>query len=250
MKTIIIDDEKQARLALREEVEQLDNLTLIGEANGVKSGIQMIESLQPELVLLDIRLGDGMAFDLLEHFCNKKQFGFKVIMTTAYSDYALQAFKFSVVDYLLKPIDFSELSAAIQRIQEINPSEIQASIENFVYNSHVKDQKKRIAFHTSEGIRIEEINNIIRLNSVGNYTRIFFNDSTKLMISKPLKEYNQLLSQYHFFRIHASHLINMNWLKSYNPKNNGEVTLTNGDVLPVSQRKRTNFLKELENYSI
>ena len=176
MRTVIIDDEKHARIAIKEEVDLIDDIILIGEADGIKSGIELIESIQPELVLLDIQLGDGMAFDLLDHFNNKNELNFKVIMTTAYSDYALRAFKFSAIDYLLKPVDFKDLSNAIQRIRNLEQHILTKSFQNFIHNHLSKDRKKRIAFHTTEGVRIVDINDLIRLNSVGNYTRIYFND--------------------------------------------------------------------------
>lgn len=252
MKVIIIDDERQARLALKEEVELIPSISLIGEANSIQSGIELIKTLKPDLVLLDIQVGDGMAFDLLEYFNSTGKLNFKVIITTAYSDYTLQAFKFSAIDYLLKPVDMEELKNAVDRIKSLEQSILKKSFQNFIYNHDHTDQNKtkRLAFHTSEGVRIEELDQIIRLNSVGNYTRIYFNDNTKLMISKPLKEYEQLLSGFHFHRIHVSHLINLHYFKSYSPKNKGKVTLKNGEVLPVSQRRRSGFLIELEKYSV
>lgn len=245
MRTVIIDDETQARAALKEEVDLIPEIELIGQADSVKSGIATIEELLPELVLLDIQLGDGMAFDLLEHFNREDKFHFKVIMTTAYSDYAIRAFKFNAVDYLLKPVDLAELSNAIDRVK----TQEQATLRNFLYNART-EKEKRIAFRTSEGVRFSAISDIVRLNSEGNYTRILFKDSSRLMISKPLKEYDRLLSEYPFYRIHASHLINMDYFKTYSPKNGGEVLLKNGDILPVSQRRKAAFLKELEHYSL
>jgi len=193
------------------------------------------------LVFLDIQLSDGLGFEILRYF---SPIVFKIIFTTAYSEYALQAIKFSAVDYLLKPIDSIELKDAVNKVKLRNDAVMRARFEALLHNqSHLN---KRIALHTGEGISIYEVDSIIRCNSDGNYTHVYFNNGKKLLIVKSLKEFEELLAPYGFERIHHSHLINLKHLQSFKNKDGGYVVLSDKTTLPVSQRKRSAFIKNLE----
>ena len=247
MKTIIIDDENHARIALKQEIEfNCPQLQIVAEANNVKTGIEVIHTHQPDLVFLDIQLTDGLGFDILDQV---KHLKFKVIFTTAYSEYALKAIKFSALDYLLKPIDGEELREAIQRLKQSTQESFDLQIQNFFKNQQLQNPHKRIAFNTAEGIHLYELQNIIRCTSEGNYTHFYFSNGKKLLIAKTLKEAEELLCSYNFERIHKSHIINLDHMVSYFNKDNGYVVMSDKSEITVSQRKKPKLLALLNSFN-
>ncbi|WP_310378535.1 LytTR family DNA-binding domain-containing protein [Flavobacterium sp.] len=247
MRTILIEDEDQAISALLADIKQhCPELEIIGTAGSVEEGVKLIQKLSPELVFLDIQLSDGLGFDILETFKNNN---FKIIFTTAYSQYAIKAIKFSALDYLLKPINTGELKIAVKKAFDTNKETNQAQIENFIKNQNLLNPNKRIALQTSQGVFLYELQTIIRCNSEGNYTSIHFTNGKRLLIAKPLKEYEDILSSFGFERIHHSHIINLNHLVSYLNKDGGYVVLSDNTSLPVSIRKKSQLLKILESFN-
>lgn len=244
---IIIEDEPQAISALKFELElNCKNVYVVETAKSVKEGILKIEQTKPDLVFLDIQLSDGLGLDILEHF---ETITFKVIITTAYSEYALKAIKYSALDYLLKPIGTKELQNAIAKITKENQSEINNKIETYIQNQKYLLANKKIVLQTSEGIFVHEISTILKCSSEGNYTKIYFTNNKKILISKTLKKLEELLVPFNFERIHHSYLINLNHLKSYLHKDGGYVIMSDNSTLPVSQRKKTAFIKRLEMFN-
>jgi len=244
MNALIIEDEPQAVSALKQELSlHCPEITILETAQNVSEGILLIKKYQPDLIFLDIQLSDGLGFDILQEFDNIR---FKIIFTTAYSQYALKAIKFSALDYLLKPIDATELKKAVAKATKQSQSKLNKKIELFLHNQ--KSNNKRIALQTSDGVFIHEVNTIIRCNSEGNYTHIHFTDGSKLLIAKTMKEFDELLSPYNFERIHHSHLINMNHLNSYVNKDGGYIVMSDKKTLPVAQRKKSEFLKKLGSF--
>lgn len=232
MKAIIVDDLSDARLAIKADVEgYCPQVEIIGEAEGVISGAKLIKELNPDLVFLDIQMEDGSGFDLLEITGTDN---FKVIFTTASDEYALKAFKFSAVDYLMKPIDPDELVDAVEKALA-NPRN--GSLE--VLQETIKDgSTKRIALNTQEKILIKEISEIIRCESNVNYTMFHFSDKSRLLVTKTLKEYDELLSPHDFLRVHQSHLINSKYVKEYIKSDGGYLVLKDGSNVPVSTRRK------------
>ena len=246
MKTIIIEDEEQAISALLSDLNRYcPDIEVIGTAGSVAKSIELIQGKNPELVFLDIQLTDGLGFEILEAV--KSNRNFKVIFTTAYSQYAITAIKFSALDYLLKPIDAEELMQAVNKAKTSNKNDIQLQLENFIKNQSSQNQNKQIALQTTEGIFIHDIQSILKCTSDGNYTNIQFVDGKKLLLSKPLKEFEDLLCTIGFERIHHSHIINLNHLKSYIFKDGGYVILSDKSTLPVSKRKKAHLLEILSN---
>ena len=244
---IIIDDELQARLALRQEIEwNCPQVQVVAEADRVQSGILAIKKHQPQLVFLDIQLTDGVGFDILEQVKNAPV---KVVFTTAYSEYALKAIKFSALDYLLKPIDGEELAIAVEKIKNQPQISFNQKIENFLSNQKVQNPNKKIALATSEGIHLYELKNIIRCASESNYSNIYFADGKKLLIAKTLKELEELLEGHNFERIHKSHIINLDHLVSYLNKDNGYVVMSDQSKISVSQRKKPQLLAILNAFN-
>ena len=243
MRCIIIEDEEQAISALIAEINRnCPELNIVGTACKIKEAIDLIESTAPELIFLDIQLTDGLGFEILNHF---ERPNFQVIFTTAYSQYAINAIRFSALDYLLKPINGAELKNAVSKAKQKNKNELHHQIENFIKNQSLQNQNKKIALQTSQGIFIHEIQTIIKCTSEGNYTNIHFVDGKKLLISKPLKDFEDMLCDFGFERIHHSHIINLNHLSSYVFKDGGYVILTDKSTLAVSKRKKASLMEYL-----
>lgn len=239
---VLIDDDKQLRLGLKTLLQKYNpELTVIGEADSKQNGIEVLENLKPQVVFLDIQLLDGTGFDILESYLKRNgKLNFQVVFVTAHEQYALKAFKFSASDYILKPIDPDDLHVAINKIklninQTNNSENIDLLLENLKKNH---DNFKRIALSTQESIHLFEINDIIRCESLDNYTKFYIKNSKPILISKTLKDYEDLLSDYGFERIHQSHLINLSYLKSYVKADGGYVIMWDNANIPVSQRKK------------
>jgi two-component system, LytTR family, response regulator len=243
--TLIIDDEDHMRDSLTKLLQRhCPQVAVAGEANSVASGINAIQDIHPDLVLLDIQMGDGTGFDLLNSL---PAVDFKVIFITAYDHYALQAFRFSAVDYLLKPVNPEMLVEAVERagklIQEHHILQMQALQENL---RNVENQNKKIILKTTENIYLLSLNKIINCESDNNYTSVYTTDGEKILVSKTLKEYDNLLSGCGFYRVHKSHLINLAHIKRFEKQDGGYIVLTNELKIPVASRKRDEMMELLE----
>jgi len=240
IRAVIIDDIPEAIAVLKSDLENYCvNIEVVGNAEGVVSGAKVIKELEPDLVFLDIQMNDGTGFDLLEIL---PETNFKLIFTTASDEYAVQAFKFSAVDYLLKPIDPDELMDAVSKIESQNkPAErIDLLKENF-------NQPKRIALNTLEKIHIVNVSEILRCESNINYTMFYFTDETKLLVTKTLKEFDKLLGDQGFIRVHQSHLINTTFIKEF-IKSDGYIIMKDGTRVPVSTRKKQVLMEMISNF--
>ncbi|MFK7973108.1 MAG: LytR/AlgR family response regulator transcription factor [Bacteroidia bacterium] len=249
LKALIVEDEINSQELLKELIaEYTEGVEVVGTAQGVKEALEKIGELSPDLLLLDIELADGDGFQVLEQVEDPN---FDVIFTTAYNQYAIKAFKFSATDYLLKPVDIEELQRAVARVvekqqegdQEVSKERLQALISN-LRNS----QKgfKRIVLPTTNGFTVVDPKDIIRCESDRNYTFIFLTDGRKILVSRTIKEYEEMLVDFNFFRVHQSHLINLAFLKNYIRGRGGQVELTDGTVVDVSARKKADFMRRLQ----
>ncbi len=242
---IIIDDEPAARASLALEINlHCPQITVVAEASSVAEGIEVVGSHpHASLLFLDIQLTDGSGFDLLQKINFED---LKIIFTTAYSEYALRAIKFAPLDYLLKPIDAQELQAAVEKATRGRQTEMQEQIRLFMQQmSGGATANARIALATADGIHLHYVKNIVRCASDGNYATVHFDDQRKLLVAKTLKDLEILFSPYRFERIHKSHLINVDHLRRYYNRFSGEVEMSDGAVLPVAQRKKTQLLELL-----
>ena len=242
IKAVIIDDDAILREGMRMMLKHYaPEIAIIGEAESVKTGTEIIENLSPDVVFLDIQMNDGSGFDILEKLNQKLgKISSHIVFITAHEKYAIKAFRFSALDFLLKPVDPDELKNVISKIKNVlHQNENFEHIKLFLENINKKNEGfKKIALSTSEGIHLFEIKDIIRCESEDNYTRFFIKNHKPVMISKTLKEYEELLTEHGFERIHQSHLININELKSYIKKDGGFVVMSDNSQLPVSQRKK------------
>ena len=242
IKAILIDDDQNLREGMKGLLERFaPNIKIIGEADSVATGIEVMDTLKPQVVFLDIQLNDGTGFDILEQLAAKNgAIKSNIVFITAHEQYAIKAFRFSALDFLLKPVDPDELQKVIVKIESVlEKTNDYAHIDLLLENIRKKvDNFKRIALSTSDGIHLFEISDIIRCESEDNYTKFYIKNSKPVMISKTLKEYEELLTEHGFERIHQSHLINLNYLKSYIKKDGGYVIMADESHLPISQRKR------------
>ncbi len=239
---ILIDDDANLRAGMRQLLSiYAPEINVLGEAESVQSGVEAINLLQPQVIFLDIQLSDGTGFDLLEKLAEMNgKISSQVVFITAHEQYAIKAFRFSALDFLLKPVDPEELQKVIYKIKNVlAKSDNYAHIDLLLENIRRKvDNFKRIALSTSDGIHLFEISDIIRCESEDNYTKFYIKNNKPILISKTLKEYEELLTEHGFERIHQSHLINLNYLKSYIKKDGGYVVMADNSHLPISQRKK------------
>ncbi len=249
MRVIVVDDEPFARQSIITILEnKFDSVEIVGEADSVKSAVPMIQELNPDLAFLDIDLIDGTGFDIVSFL---KPLSFKIIFVTAHQEYAIKAIKFSALDYILKPVSSIELEAAVSRIIEEGKNENeQIQIDAFFSNmNNKKDNYKKIVLKTCDSIHLIDIDKIIRCEADNNYTTFFIQGSKKIVISKGLKEYDELLSPYGFFRVHQSHLINISNISRFDKREGGCVVLSDEARIPVSQRKKQKLLEIFDKYN-
>ena len=241
IKAVIVDDEKASRETLAGLIKRYcKNIEVIGDADGFNSAKKLLAAIEPDLVFLDIQMPDGSGFKLLEEVDSSK---FEVVFTTAYDQYAIKAFKFSALDYLLKPIDPDDLINAIEKYESknINDRTSNPSVSTLINNLKSPENKK-IVLSTSKGMHVVDVNTIVRCESEDYYTRFFLIDGKVIMVSHTLKDYEELLEEYNFIRPHKSHLINAKFIKSYLRVDGGSIELQNGTIVPVSRRKREKII--------
>lgn len=243
---IIIDDEAHCTRHLTELLTSHCNsiIRLKGAFQNLEEGRAAIARLQPGLVFLDIQLGGESGFDLLKQL---PVVHFDVIFVTAFDKYAVQAFKFSAVDYLLKPVDPDDLRQAVARLeQKRSKEELATKFETLFHNlKNTPALPKRICVPTVKGLLYVPVNEIIRCESHINYTSLFLTDGRKLTVARTLKEFEELLSDHHFYRVHNSHLINLACIRSYNKGKGGSVSMTDNTEIEVSTRRKDELLKRL-----
>lgn len=245
LKTVIIDDDYVSRMILKDMLEKfLENVELVGEAGSVEDGIKLIGDTNPELVLLDISLPDGTGFDLLDKI---KRVNFKIIFITAYSEYAVKAFKYSAFDYIVKPLNVDELAKAISRIPQIKKIENKGMVKTLKDNLLVpsEDGHKTIALPEQNGFAIIRVDDIVRCEGKRNYTRILFRNADEKLVSRTLLEFENLLTPLGFVRIHRSHLVNIANVVRYLKSNGGMVELKTGELLKVSPKHKEELLHKI-----
>ena len=248
---VIVDDEKSARTSLTDDISTYcPAVKIIGEADRIKSGMELIIKLNPQLVFLDIHLPDGTGIDLMKRLILKQggidKISFRVIFTTADDKQAINAIKFSALDYLLKPVDPDELIVAVNKIK---PAEISGStkvdMQTLLENNIRDDKSKKIVLKSAESISVYPVNEVIRCESQRNYTMFYFKNDKPLLVSTTLGEFDNLLEGYGFIRVHHSHLINLDYLKKFVKADGGYIIMADGAQVPVSQRKKEQLLKLL-----
>jgi len=245
MNTLIIDDNPNAQEFLEELLKiYCKDLQLLGKANNIVEGEKLIKTLQPELVFLDVEMPQGTGFELLQKLGNTN---FKVIFTTAHEKYALKAIKYSALDYLLKPIDANELVEAVNKAKEEKLTEVsQLQIKTLLKNLDAPPaHTQKIILRDKYGMQITAIQDIIHLEADNNYTKFFIQNQAPILVSKSLKEYEQLLPKEQFFRCHKSHLVNLEHLLRYDKKDDDILIMKNGNKVPISRRKLDILIRKM-----
>lgn len=244
IRAIIIDDEKRARLNLALLInEYCSDVTIIAECENLPEGVKAIRKNKPDLVFLDIEMPGHSGLELLDFF-DENEVNFKIIFTTAYQEYAIQAFKFSAVDYLLKPINPTELTEAVNRF-----SKEKEKIEKYtLLKENLKqDSIKKIAIPTGNSLVFIETEKIIYIKGEGAYSEIFCLDNEKLLVSRNLKNFEDIMCNHQdFVRNHKSYIVNTNYIKTYIKSDGGCLELKNGVQIPISTDKIQSILDAIE----
>ena len=243
-KVLIVDDENPTRQLIKKMIDSFGlNLDVYTDGENVKTAIEAIVRIKPDLLILDIQMPDGDGFDVLKALPEKN---FEIIFITAYQEFAIQAIKFSALDYILKPLERDELKTALLKaVKALNQKKNDFSFVA-LDNNIQPHKKKKLILKTLESMFIVDIENIVRCESDKNYTFFFFTEGKKILVSKTLKEYDMLLSGLSFFRVQQSHLINMNYVDRYDKHDGGCVIMKDGTQIPLSQAKKEEFFKMLE----
>ena len=239
-RAIIIDDEEHCRSTLKKQLEwYCPKIEVIGEGDSAESGRELIRTLNPDLVFLDIEMPAESGFELLRSL---PAIRFKLIFTTAYDEYALEAFKVNAVAYLLKPIEGEELAETIDKVVIEKQDELGQKLESVMNFLSGNEQTKKVALPVMEGLLFVRIDDIIRGEASGNYTTVYMNDGSSHFISKTLKYILESISNSKFIRVHQSHFINMDYINKYIRGKNGQIVLDDGTTVPVSRSKKDELL--------
>lgn len=243
--SVIVEDEPAAREALKNYLSKYcPQIEVVGEAHNCKEAIPLLHELEPQLVFLDVEMPFGNAFDVLE---GCKDLYFETIFVTAFSEYSLRALNQSAAYYLLKPVGIEELILAVNKVQQhiINKQIFNRNkilVENF---KEPKPEKQQVILPTLEGFEVVKMEEIVRLQGNGNFTDIYLRDKSKKMVCRFLKHFSEILP-YPFIRIHKSHIVNFNFVKSYHKNSGGYVTLEDGTEIEISSSYKEEFLKSFK----
>ena len=244
IRTVLIDDEPNNIDTLQHLLDRYcPQVHVVGRAESAQSGVAVIQSTQPDLVFLDIEMPYGNAFDLLNSL-NPIQFD--VIFVTAFDNYAINAIRYSALDYLLKPVNIKELQLAVQKAaDQLLQKNMHKRIDTLFYNlSTPKSAYQRLALPTLDGLVFVNTEDVIRMEAKSNYTVIYFKNGSTVTVSKTLKEFEDILSADQFSRIHHSHIINHHFVKKYHRGRGGYIEMEDGTSIEVSIRKRDEFLSK------
>ncbi|RBL89895.1 LytR/AlgR family response regulator transcription factor [Chitinophaga flava] len=243
--TVIIEDDEKNMHVICDLIRQFaPDLEVVGTASHISESIELIENRAPQLVFMDIQIADGTGFDVLRKLSAKN---FELVFITAYDNYALKAFKFAAIDYLLKPVGLNEFREAVDRARtRINEKTRHQHVDTLLHNlAQQSSQDRKISVATVNGFEFLDLKDIIWCHSEGSYTTFHLANNMKVTSSRGLGFYENLLGANNFCRIHQSTIINLRFIKSYIKGKNGYVTMTNGVKLEISQRRKNDFLNTL-----
>lgn len=248
LRAVIIDDIDTIRAKNIELIKaHCPNVAIIGQACDVQSGIKLIQEILPDLVFLDVEMPDGTGFDLLQKL---HPFAFKVIFITGYEDFAIRAFRFSAIDYLLKPLDVHELVEAVKKAEaSINKEYLELKLNTLFSNLAEPKEPQKLVLKTADKIYSVNVQDIVNCESDKNYTTFNFVNAPKLVVSTTLKEYETLLKPFNFFRAHQSHLINMRYFDHFIKTDGGNtIVMKNQQHIPLATRKKEEFLALISKF--
>ncbi|HZV70093.1 MAG TPA: LytTR family DNA-binding domain-containing protein [Saprospiraceae bacterium] len=240
-RTFIVDDETGARSIIKGFLKQsFPEIIISGEVSGVEEALHMIPKLKIDLVFLDVEMGDGTGFMLLDKL---PDLDFNVIFTTAHDEFAIRAFRYNAIDFLLKPIDPDEFVIAVHKAKEHqNFSTLHKQFAQLLTTAQ-NNTFDRITLNTGEGHVFAKTNDIIRIETYGNYSFVFLAKSERLLVSRNLKEFEEMLPEPDFFRVHQSHIINTTFVKKILKEDGGYVIMNDDTKIPISRRRKEDFMK-------
>lgn len=248
IKAVIIDDEP-AMQQLNSQLlsEYFPAIELTGMADSIENGIKLIRNENPDLVLLDIELKDGTGFQMLQKL---KPYDFKVVFITGFHSFAIKAIKFSALDYIVKPVNETEFQQAIQRVVDlIEKKEDSDEQLNILMTSLQNENKcKKLVLRTAESLHIVDVADIYFCKSDNSYTTFYFEDNERILVSKSLKDYENLLGEYGFYRAHQSYLVNINHIKKVDKSDGGFIIMKNKKEIPVSMRQMKKLVSILSRF--
>lgn len=248
LKLVIVDDEENVREALSLMLKLYHpDIQLCASCESVSAAVSAIREHHPDMVLLDIEIGNENGFDIFQHF---PQPGFRVIFITAYQQYAVQAFRFAALDYLLKPVDPDLLAGALKKASEvIDQSKVSLKLESFIHNvTNISKNTKKIILKTADTIHLVNIFDIMYCEADRSYTYFYLADKSRIMVSTAMGSYEELFADCGFFRIHQSFLLNLHYFKRYEKGDGGKAILKDNTSLPVATRKKDQFLLKLASF--
>ncbi|WP_295795891.1 LytTR family DNA-binding domain-containing protein [Mucilaginibacter sp.] len=246
IRAVVIDDEKN-------NIENIERLlkehelpvVIVGSATNADEGVGLITATLPDLLFLDIQMPDKNGFEVLKAL---PHYQFEVVFVTAFDNYGIQAVKFSAIDYLLKPINPEELKECVSKVKaKLNKMKANLQLENLMDFIKDKDAKRehKLALASTKEIRFVHTGDIIRCESSNAYTQFFLSDGNSILVSKPIFEYDELLTGYDFIRCHQSHLVNIKYIKSLVKEDSGYLLMNDDTHIPISRNKKENVLKAL-----
>lgn len=234
VKAVVIDDVQKIRESIKDLLQKkFPSITFVGEADNVKSGVALLSTIKPDIVFLDVEMPEMNGLELLKHFPERK---FYTIFTTAHEKYALPALKASATDYLVKPLSPQDVYDAIQKCITAKKT-----------NESKKSSKNKISIPVSQELLIINTDDIIHIEAHNNYSHFYFTNRPKVVVSKTLGEYDAMLTPQGFYRVHQSHLINLNHIESVNSSDGDFILLTDNHRVELSRRKKSEFLQLLKN---
>ena len=242
LKAILVDDELSSLQNLQYKLlEYCPTIKVVAQTQNPEEAIQLIHQYKPDVIFLDIEMPRMSGFKMLEQV---PEIDFEIIFITAYNHYAINAIRISAFDYLVKPVSIEDLQQTTERLSLSNIKKTRERTDLLKKNlANPKSQEDHIALPANDGLEFIQVKQIIRIESSSNYSRVIMQDGHQLLVTRQLKDFEELLQDYRFYRVHHSHLINLNYIAKYIRGDGGQITMRNGDVIDVSRRKKEVFLK-------
>lgn len=241
----VVDDSPDARVALITLLKKYLSQAIVHEADSVQTGYDLIHRVKPDIVFLDVMMPDGTGFDLLSKIPNTD---FKIVFVSGYDTFAVRAFKFSAIDYLVKPVVEHELVETIGKLSKaLTQQGLNLMLQALQLNTDQSKKRKQLVLRDTDNVYAIDVHDIIRCQSNDNYTTFYTINQKPIMVTRPLKEFDEMLEEFDFFRVHQSHLINLDFLAKFQRKEGGFAILKDGSEIPVASRKREPLLEKLSS---
>ena len=242
LKAILVDDELNSLQNLQFKIQEYcPSVKVVAQSQNPEEAIRLIQQHKPDVIFLDIEMPRMSGFKMLEQI---PEIDFEIIFITAYNHYAINAIRICAFDYLVKPVAIDELQQTIERLAKSSNKKIRERAENLKNNlANPKSQEDHIAIPTNDGLEFIQIKQIVHIESSSNYSKLVLQNGHHMLVTRQLKDFEELLQDYRFYRVHHSHLVNLNFIAKYIRGDGGQITMRNGDVIDVSRRKKEVFLK-------